>query len=73
MVFMQWGMCQNSWSFHNGNISYEDYMKQCEGFTASKYDPKKWAALFKKAGADYVVMTSKHHDGVPFLTQNTAI
>ena len=39
-------------------------MKQCEGFTASKYDPKKWAALFKKAGADYVVMTSKHHDGV---------
>ena len=29
-----------------------------------KYDPKKWAALFKKAGADYVVMTSKHHDGV---------
>lgn len=52
------------WSFHNGNISYEDYMKQCEGFTASKYDPKQWAALFKRAGARYAVLTAKHHDGV---------
>ena len=68
-IFIHYGIyavgdVSESWSFHNGNISYEDYMKQCEGFTASKYDPKKWAALFKKAGADYVVMTSKHHDGV---------
>ena len=39
-------------------------MKQCEGFTASKFDADKWAELFKKAGAQYVVMTSKHHDGV---------
>ena len=58
------GDVSESWSFHNGNISYEDYMKQCEGFTASNYDPKAWAELFKKAGAQYVVMTSKHHDGV---------
>ena len=68
-IFIHYGIyavgdVSESWSFHNGNISYEDYMKQCEGFTASRYDPKKWAALFKKAGADYVVMTSKHHDGV---------
>ena len=72
MVFMQWGMCQNPGPSTTETFSYEDYMKQCEGFTASKYDPKKWAALFKKAGADYVVMTSKHHDAWPFLTQNTA-
>ena len=58
------GDVSESWSFHNGNISYEDYMKQCEGFTASKYDPKQWAALFKRAGARYAVLTAKHHDGV---------
>ena len=68
-VFIHYGIyavgdVSESWSFHNGNISYEDYMKQCEGFTASNYDPKAWAELFKKAGAQYVVMTSKHHDGV---------
>lgn len=68
-IFIHYGIyavgdISESWSFHNGNISYEDYMKQCEGFTASNYDPKAWAELFKKAGAQYVVMTSKHHDGV---------
>lgn len=68
-IFIHYGIyavgdVSESWSFHNGQISYEDYMKQCEGFTASKYDPKKWAELFKKTGAKYVVMTSKHHDGV---------
>ncbi len=68
-IFIHYGIyavgdVSESWSFHNGNISYEDYMKQCEGFTASKYDPKAWAKLFKQAGAQYVVLTSKHHDGV---------
>ena len=47
------GDVSESWSFHNGNISYEDYMKQCEGFTASKFDAGKWAELFQKAGAQY--------------------
>ncbi len=68
-IFIHYGIyavgdVSESWSFHNGNISYEDYMKQCEGFTASRYNPGKWAKLFKKAGAQYVVMTSKHHDGM---------
>lgn len=68
-IFIHYGIyavgdVSESWSFHNGNISYEDYMKQCEGFTASKFDAKRWAELFKRAGAQYVVMTTKHHDGV---------
>lgn len=68
-IFIHYGIyavgdVSESWSFHNGNISYENYMKQCEGFTAANYDPKAWAKLFKQAGAQYVVLTSKHHDGV---------
>lgn len=68
-IFIHYGIyavgdVSESWSFHNGVISYEDYMKQCEGFTASKFDAKAWADLFKRAGAQYVVLTSKHHDGV---------
>lgn len=58
------GNVSESWSFHNGNISYEDYMKLCDKFTASEFDADKWAKLFKRAGAGYVVMTAKHHDGV---------
>lgn len=68
-IFMHWGIYAvkgvgESWSFYRGEISYEDYMAQCDGFTASKYDPDKWAELFTAAGAKYVVLTSKHHDGV---------
>ena len=68
-IFIHYGIyavgdVSESWSFHNGQISHEDYMKQCEGFTASRYDPRAWAELFVRAGARYAVMTSKHHDGV---------
>jgi len=27
------------------------------------FDPNQWAELFQKAGAKYVVLVSKHHDG----------
>jgi len=32
-------------------------------FKAEKYDPAAWARLFVEAGAKYVILTSKHHDG----------
>ena len=68
-IFIHWGIyavngIDESWSFFNGYISHEDYMKQLRGFTASKYDPHAWAALIKESGARYAVLTAKHHDGV---------
>ncbi|XP_055979086.1 tissue alpha-L-fucosidase [Sorex fumeus] len=32
-------------------------------FTASFFDPEAWASLFQAAGAKYVVLTTKHHEG----------
>lgn len=68
-IFIHWGIyavkgIPESWAFFNEQISYEDYMAQLAGFTASRYDPQAWARLFKRAGARYAVLTSKHHDGV---------
>jgi len=68
-IFIHYGIyavdgIAESWSFFNGSISYPDYMKQLDGFTAAKYDPEEWAALFARAGARYSVLTTKHHDGV---------
>ncbi len=68
-IFIHWGIysvngIDESWSFFNGYISYTDYMKQLNGFTASAYKPEEWAALIKESGAKYAVLTSKHHDGV---------
>ena len=68
-IFIHWGIyavngISESWSFHNGYISHSDYMKQLEGFTAVKYNPKKWVEAIKESGAKYTVITTKHHDGV---------
>jgi len=68
-IFIHWGIyavngIDESWSFYNGYISYDDYMNQLNGFTASAYKPDEWASLIKESGAKYAVITSKHHDGV---------
>lgn len=42
------------------DFKYEDYKNL---FKAELFDANQWAELFKKAGAKYVVFTSKHHDG----------
>jgi len=68
-IFIHWGIyavngIDESWSFYNGYLSYDDYMKQLKGFTASAYNPEEWASLIKESGAQYAVLTSKHHDGV---------
>ena len=67
-IFIHWGIyavdgISESWSFYNGYLSHEDYMKQLSGFTAEKYQPKDWVKLISNSGAKYTVITSKHHDG----------
>jgi len=68
-IFIHWGIyavdgVSESWSFHNGYVPYDQYMAQAQRFTASKYDPKAWVDLIAESGAQYTVLTSKHHDGV---------
>ncbi|GDX44047.1 alpha-L-fucosidase [Bacteroidota bacterium] len=68
-IFIHWGIyavkgVDESWSFYNKLMSYDEYMKQLDGFTASKYNPSDWADLIQQSGARYAVMTTKHHDGV---------
>lgn len=68
-IFIHYGIyavdgVAESWSFYNGRITYEQYMKQLDGFTASKFDADRWADLIARSGARYAVLTTKHHDGV---------
>ena len=67
-IFIHWGIystgkTSESWAFHNGYVSLDDYMKQREEFTAAEYDPALWADLIAQSGARYTVITTKHHDG----------
>lgn len=42
------------------DFKYEDFRGL---FKAELFNPQEWADLFKDAGAKYVVLVSKHHDG----------
>jgi alpha-L-fucosidase len=68
-VFVHYGVyavdgVPESWSFYLGQVPHDRYMRQLDGFTASRYDPRAWADLFARAGARYAVLTARHHDGV---------
>ena len=41
-------------------FGYKDFIPR---FTAERFDAARWAALFKAAGARYVVPVAEHHDG----------
>ncbi len=42
------------------DFKYPDFVND---FNARHFEPQKWADVFKKSGAKYVVLTSKHHEG----------
>jgi alpha-L-fucosidase len=44
-----------------GDAPYDDFLDQ---WKAEKFNPQLWAELFKYAGAQYVIPTTKHHDGI---------
>lgn len=50
--------------FHNkvygSDFSYQDFATQ---FKAEMFNPDQWAEIIENAGAKYVVLTSKHHEG----------
>lgn len=55
---------KNFYDFHVKNFGSPFAYQQFESmFKAEMFNPDQWADLFKKAGARYVVLTSKHHEG----------
>jgi alpha-L-fucosidase len=52
------------YEFHRENYGEEfGYRDFAPMFRAELFDPVLWADIFKESGAQYVVLTSKHHDG----------
>lgn len=51
------------WIMDWANIPVEEYEQLAGQFNPVEYDPAAWVRLAKEAGARYIVITSKHHDG----------
>ncbi len=47
-------------SLYGKTFKYQDFAPQ---FKAEFFNPDQWADVFARAGAKYIVLTSKHHEG----------
>ncbi|MDX2267119.1 MAG: alpha-L-fucosidase [Bryobacter sp.] len=66
-VFIHWGpysvIGRHEWARHRFQIPQAEYDKYARAFNPEKFNADEWMGLFDRAGAKYVVITSKHHDG----------
>ncbi len=66
-IFVHWGpysvIGRHEWARHKLQIPQAEYDKFARQFNPVKFDASEWTRLFRSAGAKYMVITSKHHDG----------
>lgn len=66
-IFIHWGLYslfgQGEWYLRDGNLIPGEYAKAAEAFCPSRFDARAWARAFRRAGARYVTITARHHDG----------
>ncbi len=54
---------RHEWAMTCENIPIPEYEKLAESFQPKPGAPREWAALAKKAGMKYMVLTTRHHEG----------
>ncbi|WP_437920985.1 alpha-L-fucosidase [Sphingobacterium sp. LRF_L2] len=52
------------WIRYRNRISKDEYGELAKRFVWDSIDPEQWVLLAKQAGMKYIIITSKHHDGV---------
>ena len=66
-IFIHWGYYsmpgQGEWVLTRSNVPVDEYLALASAFYPSKFNAKEWIDLFKEAGAKYMCITSRHHDG----------
>jgi len=66
-MFIHWGaysvIGRHEWIREMARIPQAEYDPYVRRFNPAKFNPDAWVDLAKNAGARYMVITSKHHDG----------
>ncbi len=66
-VFVHFGLYsllgRGEWVQHIEKIPSEEYTKLVNDFTVEDFDARKLASAAKAAGAKYMILTTRHHDG----------
>ena len=66
-IFLHWGIYatygQGEWYLQTGSLKQDDYAVAAQSFNPVKFDAAAWARAFRDAGAGYITLTSRHHDG----------
>lgn len=66
-IFIHWGvysvLARGEWVMEVEKIPVAKYEPLAEQFDPVKFDADEWVRLFQRAGAKYITITSKHHDG----------
>ena len=75
-VFLHWGLYSmmgvGEWVMHNKDINYREYPKLAKTFYPSEFDADAWVKAIKDAGAKYITITTRHHDGFSLFKTATS-
>ena len=84
-MFVHWGHSsargwELSWSLVGGvfslpscqDVAIADYHQNAENFNPTAYNLRQWATLAKRLGVQYVILTTKHHDGYALFPTKTS-
>jgi alpha-L-fucosidase len=66
-IFIHWGpyavIGRHEWARHRFRIPQAEYDRYARAFNPTRFNADAWVELARNAGAKYIVITSKHHDG----------
>ena len=81
-VFLHWGLYSElggggapglaEWIMQENKIPADKYERLAHFFNPTRFDAEAWVRSFKSAGANYIVITSKHHDGFAMFDSATS-
>jgi alpha-L-fucosidase len=66
-LFVHWGVYslleKGEWVMDRDKLPIQEYAKLPQRFNPARFDAESWVKLAKAAGARYITVTAKHHDG----------